>query len=796
MSGSVRKHPLAKCEECPLREVGRYVGSSIPSSGRADLAFVGEAPGLQEAKSGKPFMGPSGELLNRVLHHHGIRRSEAVLTNACLCRPPDNATPPTAAIKACNDRLVAELELAEVKTAIALGNSAAQALTGRTGVTKLRVGSGIPSSFDPDLRVVSTLHPAYCLRNADGFPSLVVDIGKAINPGVTFTPPSYTVVYRSDIAIRILRGLLRGTGPLVVDIETDVEKDVGFGHPNQHTMLCVGITERGGERYVFADSALTKRYYAALRILLLRRGVSAQNGKFDLAGLYRFIGAVPLKFDTLLASYSFDERPGIHGLKHQAQEYLGAPPYDDEVKKYVGPGDGYGVIPRDILYKYNAYDIHCTDLLQEMYERRFSNNGDARRLHDFLVAASGELMFVELNGIAVDTGYLKTLEQQFIASLHEIEQRMDIQLKNNDKAPVDFINPRSPQQVKKVLHALGMRVSSTDKDTLNKIIDYVKDLAAKKGKYPEEFPIYNFVVTLLEHRKEAKLYGTYVKGIRKRLYRGRVYPTFLVHGTTSGRLASRNPNVQNIVRGSTIRNLFVPAKQGNVFVQNDYSQAELRVLTWLAGCGYFRDIFNAGDVDLFDELTPVLYPRLPPKSLVLPGEWKETRIRVKAFVYGLGYGRGEGSIAEEFKIPYAEALTLKRNFFSVIPEIVQWQKEIQEKVLSGEDLTTPFGRRRRFNLITEQNKHEVMKECLAFKPQSISSDICLGAMVNVRRDLRGVGWVRNIIHDAILTECSPENAGRVSEITNRRMLESARGIVGDYVKFATDCSIGERWGEV
>lgn len=795
MVGLVLKHPLAQCESCPLQEVGKHVPSTIPESGKAQIAFVGEAPGLQEARVGRPFMGPSGDLLNRVLHHHRINRKDVVLTNACLCRPPDNATPPTMAIKACQPRLIGELELAGVTTAVALGNSAAQALTGRTGVTKLRIGSGIPSSFDPGLRVVSTLHPAYCLRNADGFPSLVVDVGKVVNPGVVFTPPKYTVVTDSLVASQVIRQLLRGSEPLVVDIETNVEKDAGFDHPNQHGMLCVGVGRRGEGYFVFAERALTKSFWAWLKLLLRRRGVVAQNGKFDLAGLYRFIGAVPLKFDTMLASYVFDERPGIHGLKHMAQEYLGAPAYDDEIKRYIGPGIGYGAIPRDLLYKYNAYDVYCTDLLQEMFDRRFGHDPNARRLHDFLVAASQELMFVELNGIAVDTGYLRVLEQQFIASLNVIEGEIDDIVKAS-RSEADFINPRSPKQVQRVLHELGMKVASTDKDHMERVLDYVKELAAKKGKEPEVFPIYNFVTTLMKHRKEAKLYGTYVKGIRKRLYRGRVYPTFLLHGTTTGRLASRNPNVQNIVRGSTIRNLFVPARPGNIFVQSDYSQAELRVLTWLASCTYFRDIFNAGDVDLFDELTPVLYPRLASKSSVHPGQWKEIRIRVKAFVYGLGYGRGEGSIADEFKIAYSEALTLKRNFFSVIPEIVAWQQEVQTKVLDGEDLTTPFGRTRRFPLITAQNKHEVLKECLAFKPQSISSDICLGAMTYVRRDLRGIGWVRNIVHDSILAESSPADADRVAELMDRRMLESARRVVGDYVKFATESKIGSNWGEV
>src|SRR5690606_8933307 len=117
----------------------------------------------------------------------------------------------------------------------------------------------------------------------------------------------------------------------------------------------------------------------------------------------------------------------------------------------------------------------------------------------------------------------------------------------------------------------------------------------------------SFCTAMLRHRREAKLYGTYVKGIRKRTYKGRVFPNFLVHGTTTGRLACRNPNLQNIPRESTIRKQFVPSRPENVFVSVDYSQAELRVLAWLAQDEYLRAIFNDPTRDLFNELRPVLY---------------------------------------------------------------------------------------------------------------------------------------------------------------------------------------------
>src|SRR5690349_1577809 len=112
-SGHVEpKAPGANCSECPLRDE-RMAPSLIPE-GRPRLAVVGEAPGFQETVFKEPFRGPSGKLLDRVLEYYGYSRKEVLYTNVCLCRPPDNATPPAAAQAACRGRLVRELADSEV----------------------------------------------------------------------------------------------------------------------------------------------------------------------------------------------------------------------------------------------------------------------------------------------------------------------------------------------------------------------------------------------------------------------------------------------------------------------------------------------------------------------------------------------------------------------------------------------------------------------------------------------------------------------------------------------------------
>jgi uracil-DNA glycosylase family 4 len=785
-----RRHPLANCEECDLFALGRYVASAVPGAAGNGIAIVGEAPGANEARLGVPFSGVSGKIVDRILGYYHIERPSTLLTNACSCRPPENATPSANAIRACRPRLMAELENGGVHSVMALGNSAARSLLGTSeGITKLRIGpprnvQGVP------FQVIPTFHPAACLRpKGDAFfPSIVNDFAKLKGLSVEWREPEFIVADTPELALGVLAELSQRTAPITVDIESDIDKDVSFEHPTRHTLLCVGIGYERHKVAVLGELALRSADVVSELGKYLRehRRVIAQNGKFDLAGLHaQGMRDIRLWFDTMLASYCLDERPGIHGLKYQAVEKLGAPRYDDEIKRYIRPGHGYGSIPRPILYRYNAYDCAATYELYILYNELLDEEPGLRALHDFLCRASNELMYVELNGIGVDLDYNDELAAEYQGTLAALEKDLAILANRHD------FNPRSPQQVVGTLEEFGITVPlkrnqkgeyrpTTEVEALNSML--LRKLSPEARE---------FVELLLLHRKDAKSYGTYVKGLRKRVYRGRVFPTFLLHGTTTGRLSCRNPNLQNVTRGETLRKQFVPVRPSNVFVQADYKQAELRVLTWLAQEPYFREIFDNPDRDIFDEVTPTLYGNVHGLD---KAALKELRIRVKAYVYGISYGREAKSIADEYKIPVVEAARGMRALFQNIPRIVEFREETRNAVHRGEDLITPFGRHRRFWLITDQNKHEVMNEALAFLPQSTSSDICLDAFCNVRPALRGLGWVRNLVHDSILVECAEKDVDHVSQLLRYHMVEAARKVVGDYVKFDVDIVVGKNWG--
>jgi uracil-DNA glycosylase family 4 len=796
----MRRHPNAECESCPLsdssnafvptkRPVKHYGNGFIIYQNEVKFAVVGEAPGFNEGIKGEPFVGPSGQLLNQVLDYHGIKRSEMVLTNACLCRPSGNATPDATAIRCCSKRL--RTDLVGVERVLALGNSAAKVLLDtQQGITTVRIGPARPSTLVKGLQVVPTVHPAACLRSGDMFPHLVNDTLKMIKDPEPWEPPQFVVLDEPDLALLAIKELHEITDKLYVDIECGIDKDNSFDHPNRYDLLCVGLGYAKRRVAVLGENACAdEEVRAALRGLLLSKKLAAHNGKFDLGGLYPIFGDLRLWFDTMLAHYCLDERPGIHRLEQLGVDRLGAPNWKHDIAKYLGPGKNYSHIPRPILYKYNAYDVAVGWDLMEDFIGELERHG-LRDLHDFLVEAGNELKFLELNGITIDREYNDLLSTVYQTELDSLEEELnpiaEITKPDGYEKRGGGINPRSPKQLKELFADLNLKVRDTRADTLQLVLEGLQRVEARRTLNVKEERTAEFLTVLLKHRKKTKLHGTYVKGIRNRLYRGRVYTTYMLHSTTSGRLASRNPNLQNIERSAEIRRQFVVAHPDNVFVAGDYGQIEGRVICTLAQDEYLRSIFQNKERDLFEELGFGLFGHY--------GLTKNERVRVKAYFYGLGYGREAFSIAQEYRLPLDQTEKDIQAFMNLMPGVQKWQKKVKQQALNGEDLVTTFGRHRRFWLITKENQKDVLNEALSFYPQSTASDICLKALIRVRPALRGLGFLRMTIHDQLIAECHKDKKEEVATLMQNIMLDEAQKWT-DYVPFTVDTEYGTSWGD-
>jgi uracil-DNA glycosylase len=849
------RHPLADCQNCPLFDSDyAYVPSFGPK--KADIALVGQNPGSQEIRIGKPFTGPSGRLLDQVLKYYHLDRSQMLVTNAVSCTHRHDSTmkPPAAAVAACHPRLLHELRVREVKKVVALGNVPAQGLLHtRDTITRLRVGSHRRLDYAEDRRtpgfgfdLYCTFHPAYCLRSSSGFPSMANDFGKLVHPPPPWQEPTYVVWEDSVTAIRGIKEMQRrGIRNVSLDIETSVptDKDTSFDHPYRYKILCVGLAYSATKAVVIGRNACQDSIVLKIlkQFLAKCKHISTQNGKFDKQGQYAKGCDFTFTGDTMLSSYVMDERPGIHGLKVQLEEKLGYPRYADEIAQYVGKGKAksFANIPLDILYRYNAYDTCGTFALDEynmcmlqeddwadpVRERFDGERWGLVKLYDFMVTTANNLAYVELNGFPVDLRYNTILTRKYDGILAGLEQDMF------DTLDGFRFNPRSPKQLKSIFANMGVPLpkvrrpngtlsETTSAAALQELYDRYRQIRSSAPSGREEqaleplmTQVYEsqeeaFLRALLAYRKAAKTNGTYVRGLRKHVWKGRVFPTVMIHSTVSGRTSQKRPSLQVIPHSEEIKRQFTtadfrewaygegpgkPEDDYHVLCEFDYKQIELRVLTWLAQEEYFRAIFEDESRDLFKELMPVVRPERSRKTNIHP---KDQRNIVKAFVYGLAYGREAGSIAEEYGIPDSDAQAMYRDFFRAIPNIVRFRNQVKLDAVGQKDLVTPFGRRRRFWLVTAENKKEIQNEALSFFPQSIASDIAIQAFNWLRPKLKGKAYVRNLVHDAIFTE---QRAGDLVEVANtvvETMKASAYSIMGDYVKIGVDVEVGRTWGDM
>lgn len=769
-----RKHPLAECERCPWYRRSGFADAKGPKN--AKILVVGIAPGKDEIKTGIPFTGPSGKLLDRVLNHNGFDCSSIRFTNVVGCHPrgQKSTDPPKEAIEACAPRLQAELKGKE--TIILLGKIAFNSvLSNREAITKARQGPPRYSDLYPGAKIVPTFHPAACLRSSDYFPSLVRDIRKAKAEQATlgWEAPVFKVFDDEASTVAVLKELIDRNLPYVsVDIECPTEKDEEFTHPN--SLLCVGIGFEPNKAIVIGEEAIkSRRVWEWLRRLFRKTKVLAHNGKFDIQVMMR-LGIIDnpymLAHDTLIGSYAVDERPGYHRLEGLATEHLGAPSWKHEIDKYVGKGKkkNYANIPRPILYKYNAYDASQTyNLWHDKFERDLTSQG-LLGLHDFLIEASNELTYVELDGTKIDENYLAWLIDEYSHELSLLEDGLD--------PWVD--NPRSTPQVLAACHELGINVKSTGAAILRERLEHPMTKGEKR----------DFLEKILNYRKENKLYGTYVKGTLNRLNNGRLYTTFKLHGTVTGRLSSANPNLQNIPRGPKIKKLFVP-EEGNVLIQTDYKQAEWRAIACLANDTYLQTALSDPNQDIHGYVANLFFG---------PNYTKEQRVMAKTFVFGVAYGRGAEAVGAAFGVSTARAQKYIDDFFGVIPDVVRWRSSVHEQIFKGgQALQTPFSRKRRFWLITHENKHDIEKEALAFLPQSIASDLTLSSLIRLRKKFSdSEARIRLTIHDSIIAECPKEVEIDVANEMKKTMEATAAEVFSDFVPFPADVESGSSWGDL
>jgi DNA polymerase I - 3''-5'' exonuclease and polymerase domains len=333
--------------------------------------------------------------------------------------------------------------------------------------------------------------------------------------------------------------------PIAVDIETsgnlgkthtpeDVELlTIAFYQENMWCMWVIGMGE-----------TITDEMREQLRSV---KYPIFHNGKFDMRVIEKQTGVkMSMYFDTMLAHHVLNQGAGLHKLKDLARQYLGAPEWEADLSKYTKGGGHYELIPTQLLTEYNAWDVYWTYELWKFLEPLILADEHHMMAFNLEMAASDLLLEVEQFGFKVDVPYLKQLATDMQNDVTSYLQMLRAITLNPN------FNPNSWQQVQKFLDSQGYTVASTDEEHLLALSSKLRKVIS-----PQDTVTVSFIENLLKYRGIRKALSTYVEGVLDKERNGRVHTTFLIHGTTTGRLSSSRPNIQNIPRDKTYRKAFI-----------------------------------------------------------------------------------------------------------------------------------------------------------------------------------------------------------------------------------------------
>lgn len=788
-----RKHPLAECEKCPLQ-----ANRCAPTTGdmTSPVAFVSRSPGKHDVLQGRPFAGPSGKVLDYLLGMYDVKREKIITTNIVLCQS-DN--PPPDAIKACKPRL--EEEIASAQLVIAGGTEATSALTKYRAVFSARPFiHHRTSSTGVKQRVIVTNNPALVLRNSDAFPDLVEDFRRAFNPPPPSVFPQVEIINDPIKGRDILRRWLDTTFTNNI-----IASDLEWTPDNEIT--CAGFAARSSKAVVFGRKVVSDGTCRRMLTEFYNRSdirFCWHNGKSDTKVLR--ISDIPGRVDedTYLQSVALDERPGYHSLEYLLSTKFGWPDYEPAtVKHFKKTGEFYGKTPQEKglsereLYKYNGWDAAGTFQLHELQNPLLDTDkgGSVRPLYERLLVAAEHFRTVEMHGFHYDVEEACNInEREAIPRMMELTNEIQQVLGH------PLLNPNSVPQLKAVLYdewelKHGLRDAGKKKlshSTGKEVREEIE--AGRFTSLPQhKEKLIKWAATHRQYKKIQDIRSRYIEGLVKRAQQdGKIYCNFNVGGgTVSGRVSSNDPNFQNIIREGYeeipgIRTLFLPS-DGNVILSADFSQAELRTCAKLSGDDAMLGIYRDSSRSLHKERAAAFYGA---------SYTKEEYVKSKNINFGVTYGQGAASFAQMYHMDEQEAQAYINTWWNEFHTMKAWTQEVARQARKDGIVVSPFGHKRRFHLITDDNLHDVEREAVSFKPQNIAAWLTISALIElVDMDIP----ILATVHDSIVADVVESDAYSVAKLMRDVMESQAEKQLGwmrDDIPFLVDVSIGPNWGDV
>lgn len=780
-----RKHPQAVCEKCPLQDAP-FVPTSGPSN--AKVAFVSRSPGKHDVRTKRPFGGPSGKVLDHLLNKYKVRREDIITTNVVLCQSDD---PPKDAVRCCKPRL--EEEIKDVDLVVAGGAEAVDVLTRYRTVFNARGFEIKRKSIDGRVqRAIATNNPAAVMRDSDKYPDMVADFRRAFDP---LPPPVFPKVEIIDEP-RNARSVLRKW--MGTEFNTPIASDLEWAGKE---IECAGFSRDGKKAIVFSKSAigdssvkqLLSAFYTRPDVRFLWH-----NGKADTKILIANGIDGRVDEDTFLMSYALDERPGYHKLEYLLSSELGWPDYEPaSVKHFKSHGEYDPSIPlrkaQFALHKYNGFDTAGTLRLYQILLPRLESE-NLLGLYERLLYVDKRLRTVELNGFGFDvTEACNINEREVIPRLWELKAKLR-EISNHT-----LLNPRSTQQMAAIYYdEWGLEHNLRDKPNKKFKRSTGKEVREEifgdryRCNVGEREKILEFATTHARFRKVSDVQSKYIEGLALKCQKdGKLYGHFNIGGTATGRTSGSEPNLQNITREGVdgipgIRTLFRPTGDDAVIISADYSQAELRTCAKLSGDANLLGIYRDSSRSLHRERAERFYGK---------NYTKEQYVQSKNINFGVTYGQSAFAFAQMYHMPEKEAQAYIDSWWREFPKLLYWTQQTSLKIKEGY-VQSPFGHKRRFHLITEENIGDLQREAVNFLPQNIAAWLTIMSLCDlVDSGIRVIATV----HDSIVAECRRNEIDGTARYMKKVMEEQPIKQLSwnpDDIPFLVDVSVGPNWGDV
>lgn len=778
----------------------------------AKIMLVGEAPGEEEDRSGKPFEhhAPAGRTLNQLLDQAEITRAECLIANVARERPPGNKiqfyfedkkmTRPKPVLKDWIGLLKAEIEMYRPNIVIALGATAMWALCGLKGIATYR-GFIVESSLVPGQKVLPTYHPQKVNYEWKlGF-TVVMDLRKArLNSDYPGMPKDERRLNAFPSRIEYLDYLkylyYEHEGPISLDIETVMPGPhidiLGIADSSDHAVAFTFLSNRKARMEVGKEQEV----WEWLARVCDKKDIIMHNGLYDMAVLWYKLGILcrNYKHDTMIACHvCWPETP--RSLAYMSSICLNVPAW-----KHTAT---------DMPALYNCADATNTMGVWKVMENEIDKLG-VRDTYNFEMDQVWAATMLQLQGLPVDVGRRNTIKANIRTRLGqlkgELTQEFGKEVNLNSPKQLQallYIDMGLPQQYKRRTSKYDQRKLTADAEALTKLTRITNNPLLSK---------------ILEVKKLEKLQNTFIDITVSP--EGKVHTSYNITGATmvrqkKGLVVDDEDSYKSFGRWSSSKSIILPYGSGNlqnvpytartiytagkdkVYLQADYVQAEAVVVAFCIGDEPMKQLFRESFGLSKAERTAKHYDihKLTahnnfniPIDRVTPAQ----REVGKTIRHATNYSAGPGVLSAKLGCSMKEAKKLLQQFHDTCPQLRLWHMRIQDELRKTRMLINLLGRKHRF---LERWGDGLFRSAYSFIPQSTVGDLLNASLVRIYREHGD--WIHLYLqlHDAVycITE---KHMVEKTVATLRECMIRPLTIEGEEFTIDVDFAVGPSWGEL